>query len=78
MPATSKAQMRCMGAVAGGAVKKKGLSKEKAKDAPKVQKPGTSAPVVSKGAEKDKELRERFERTGHPDDLAALLAHRGI
>lgn len=53
-------------------------AKEKAKDAPKVQKPGTSAQVVSKGAEKDKELRERFERTGHPDDLAALLAHRGI
>lgn len=53
-------------------------AKEKAKDAPKVQKPGSAAPVISKGAEKDKDLRERFERTGHPDDLAALLAHRGI
>uniref|UniRef100_A0A6M3KFA4 DUF3008 domain-containing protein n=1 Tax=viral metagenome TaxID=1070528 RepID=A0A6M3KFA4_9ZZZZ len=32
MPAKSKAQMRFMGAVAGGAVKKKGLPKEKAKE----------------------------------------------
>lgn len=53
-------------------------AKAKAKDAPKVQKPGAAAPVISKGAEKEKELSERFERTGHPDDLAALLAHRGF
>lgn len=53
-------------------------AKDKAKDAPKVQKPGASAPVISKGAEKERELSERFERTGHPDDLAALLAHRGF
>lgn len=32
MPAVSKAQMRFMGAVAGGAIKKKGLSKAKAKE----------------------------------------------
>lgn len=32
MPATSKAQMRFMGAVAGGAFKKKGLSKAQAKE----------------------------------------------
>lgn len=32
MPAKSKAQARFMGAVIGGAIKKKGLSKEKAKE----------------------------------------------
>ena len=32
MPAVSKAQARFMGAVAGGAIKKKGLSKAKAKE----------------------------------------------
>jgi len=32
MPAKSKAQARFMGAIAGGAIKKKGLSKEKAKE----------------------------------------------
>jgi hypothetical protein len=32
MPAKSKAQARFMGAVAGGAIKKKGLSKAKAKE----------------------------------------------
>lgn len=32
MPATSKAQMRFMGAVAGGAIKKKGLPPSKAKE----------------------------------------------
>ena len=32
MPAVSKAQARFMGAVAGGAIKKKGLSKTKAKE----------------------------------------------
>lgn len=32
MPAKSRAQARFMGAVAGGAIKKKGLSKAKAKE----------------------------------------------
>ena len=32
MPAVSKAQARFMGAVAGGAIKKKGLSSSKAKE----------------------------------------------
>lgn len=32
MPAKSKAQLRFMGAVAGGAVKKKGLSREEARE----------------------------------------------
>lgn len=32
MPATSKAQTRFMGAVAGGAIKKKGLSRAQAKE----------------------------------------------
>lgn len=32
MPVKSKAQARFMGAVAGGAIKKKGLGKEKAKE----------------------------------------------
>jgi len=32
MPATSKAQARFMGAIAGGALKKKGLSRKKAKE----------------------------------------------
>jgi len=32
MPAKSKAQARFMGAVVGGAIKKKGLSKAKAKE----------------------------------------------
>lgn len=32
MPAKSKAQAKFMGAVAGGKLKKKGLSKEKAKE----------------------------------------------
>ena len=38
MPAKSKAQARFMGAVAGGAKKVKGLSKEKAKEFIKGQK----------------------------------------
>ena len=38
MPAKSKAQARFMGAVAGGAIKKKGLSKAKAKEFIKGQK----------------------------------------
>jgi len=32
MPSTSKAQARFMGAIAGGAIKKKGLSPEKARE----------------------------------------------
>lgn len=38
MPAKSKAQARFMGAVAGGKVKKKSLSKEEAKEFVKGQK----------------------------------------
>lgn len=38
MPATSKAQMRFMGAVAGGAIKKKGLSKKQAEEYVRGQK----------------------------------------
>ncbi len=32
MPAKSKSQMRFMGAIAGGAIKRKGLSKKEAKE----------------------------------------------
>lgn len=53
-------------------------AKEKAKDAPKVQKPGVAQASTSKAEEKDKELWSRFEKSGHHDDLTAVLVHRGL
>ena len=47
MPAVSKAQMRFMGAVAGGAIKKKGLSKSQAKEYVRGQK-AASLPARAK------------------------------
>lgn len=51
-------------------------AKAKAQDAPPVQKPGVSRPASGKD-DKAKELRERFEKSGRVDDLAALLAFTG-
>ena len=53
-------------------------AKEKAKDAPKVQKPGVAQASISKAEEKDKELWARFEKSGDHADVAALLVHRGL
>lgn len=50
-------------------------AKNKAKDAPPVQKPGT-ATVTDKGAEKLRALEERYSKTGTVEDLAVLLEAR--
>jgi hypothetical protein len=52
-------------------------AQEKAKAAPPVQKPGV-ARTADTASEKIKELEARFDRTGHPDDLGALLVARGM
>jgi hypothetical protein len=52
-------------------------AQEKAKAAPPVQKPGV-ARTADTASEKIKELEARFDRTGHPDDLGALLVARGV
>lgn len=52
MPAKSKAQARFMGAVAGGAIKAKGLSKKEAKEYIRGQKTKNLPEKVKKKKEK--------------------------
>jgi hypothetical protein len=52
-------------------------AQEKAKDAPKVQKPGVAVPGPSKSVEKEQELLARIEKSGGKvNDVAALIEHR--
>jgi hypothetical protein len=52
-------------------------AKEKAKDAPRVQKPGVAVPGPSKAVEKEQELLARIEKSGGKvNDVAALIEHR--
>jgi hypothetical protein len=51
-------------------------AKEKAAQAPKVQKPGV--PVENEKADRAKEKVRNFQKSGHVDDLASLLIETGL
>lgn len=58
------------------ALKDTKLIDKKVTDLPKVLKPGTQQSKALVNAEKDQELRDRLRKSGHVDDLAAILQAR--